>query len=240
MKDIFTESYPLNLVKGHLVAHIKGKSLIVDTGSPMTLFHSSLSDIELWKNSCGGVIGLDNLLASISDFTGIELDGLLGTDYLSRVNFSISLKDQRLIVSNDIIKGEGELVPLELFLGVPVVKICSGGKVTPAIIDTGAQLSYFPPELVEHSEPRGSFTDFHPSYGRFTTPVYEKEIELAHQTILIRGGILPPRIQKDMRFLLSSPFLLGVGLFDSFEADFMMKDSPSQLRLRRLTKGLDR
>jgi len=233
MKKTFIEMYHLNLVKGHLVAEINEKQFIVDTGSPVTIFSSSSADTTLWEGASGGVSRHDNLLASISEFTGIELDGLLGMDTLSRINFSISLKDQRLIVSNGNIKGEGELVPLESFSGVPVVKILSEGKVTPTIIDTGAQLSYFPPELVENLEPKGTLKDFHPSFGWFETPVYEKTIEIARKTIAIRGGILP----KEMRFLLTTKFILGVQLFNNFDADFLMVGS--LLRLRRLDTGSD-
>jgi hypothetical protein len=68
-------------------------------------------------------------------------------------------------------------------MGVPVVRARTSHGLVRAVIDSGASLSYVPPNVVAGLAPVGRRTDFYPGFGEFETDVFLVQAELGHRSL---------------------------------------------------------
>jgi hypothetical protein len=227
-----SESFKLELINNHLVAYIFSKLVLIDTGCEDSAGNFTTST---WGtiNRPGGVAGGTVSLKTISDYVGYPLDGLLGMGLLETVNFTINLKEERLTIFKNCPKSKGGVeIPLDQFLRVPVIPVCVDGIDFKAFADLGAQISYMPDSLVEGLVPIRVQEDFHPMAGRFTTPIYRKEIVIGGDRVELEVGVLPSDVALALSFS-RIPIILGLSLLQQYEATFVFTGKEKRIVLRR-------
>jgi len=181
---------PLKYLKNHLFVECEGQLWLLDTGSPASFGDNSSvkiagQDFRVDSN----YLGLD--AAAISRYVEIECGGLLGADLLGHFDHLIDISGQTLTVSTAELVHEGAEVPLDFFMGIPIVPVAINGSDYRMFFDTGARFSYFQDDSLEDFPAVGSVTDFHPGFGQFQTLVHEVPVELGSFPFNLRCGSLP-------------------------------------------------
>lgn len=230
-KNEITEKYELKVDKGHIVINIGGKSAVIDTGSPLT---AGSFDSKVWGNIRKGESVVAIPLSYIGKLAEVKMDALIGTDLLKKANFSISVRNKEMVVTTGKLSEEGTKVPLKFVMGVPELPVVINGMKTKALFDSGAFISYFPPETVKGLEPVGEKEDFYPILGKFTTKLYNVEVEIGKHKVILKGGVLPSILRLPLQLATFENVILGTELFDHFDIDFMMLEKDSYLKLRTL------
>ncbi|GIU77639.1 MAG: hypothetical protein KatS3mg005_0877 [Bryobacteraceae bacterium] len=183
------QTYPLHLRSGLMFLEHGGLWLI-DTGSPTSF--SARESIEL----DGARFGLERSLLGytadrISELVGFEIAGLLGNDVLSELDWQFDLKAGRATVSAEPLPMEGASIPLDSFMGTPIISAEVGGGPCRLILDTGAELCYFPAEFFRGLAPNGRFRDFNPLLGWFDVDLYSLEARIASIPFTLRSAPIP-------------------------------------------------
>ncbi|MCX8155216.1 MAG: hypothetical protein N3J91_01985 [Verrucomicrobiae bacterium] len=183
-------SYPLKHRNGHLFVEVEGELWLLDTGSPLSFGKNTtiaLAGQPFNINSSFHGLAAAALLEAI----GVPCAGLLGGDVLDKFDHLLEVESGRLTLSTDTLEHSGESIPLEPLMGVPVVKAQVRGNEFRMFFDTGAQLSYFQSPMLTQFPSLGSFTDFYPGIGNFSTETYEVPLSLGAVTTTLRCGVLP-------------------------------------------------
>lgn len=181
---------PLALTDGHLFLTLDGDRWLVDTGAP-TSFGTSRA-LTLAGESFDLEQSMLGLNAEVlSGYVGVPCAGLLGADVLNHFDHLIDVPGGTLTLSTDSIAHEGETLPVELFMGIPVVTARVGDRTHRMFFDTGAQVSYLQHEALASYPPAGKVTDFYPGVGRFETDTHQVPVALGARTFSLRCGRLP-------------------------------------------------
>ena len=227
------DRYKCELFRGHILAYLWGKVVLIDTGSERSYgnFTTHLwGKIDLPRTIFGG-ISLD----SLEKFLNFKVDALLGNDYLSNVDWAINLEKGEFTIysSKAHVQNVDIEVPVKDYFGVPVVPLNVDGKNCEAIFDTGAPISYFSPSLVEGLTPTRFARDFFPLIGSFGTPIFKKSVAIGQASFNIEVGTLPKKLS-----LLLSTFadkqILGNEVVQHFEIVFSGRGRDRNLLLKRL------
>ncbi len=222
---ISSEIYDIEVCSNHLIATIGGKKVLVDTGSPLSMgcFSSKFfGDIDRPKT----------LINTVEKFAKIKIDGILGTDLLSTCNFSIRLKEKKMMVSRDKMEGSGEEIPLNFKFGTPLIPVKVKGKEVKMILDTGAFVHYFSPDMVKGSKSVEKKEDFYPLYGKFNVDLYEVPVEIGGKKLNLKGGILPLPLRALLNISTFDAAILGNEIFNYFDIDFINLNGKKVLRLK--------
>jgi hypothetical protein len=90
-------------------------------------------------------------------------------------------------------------------------------------VDTGATIGYGPREAFAGLVPAGTFTDFYPLHGQFTTPVHELDVTIGGRTFKGRFGELPDGL-KPITMLGFEGWIIGSDFFRDRAVLFDMKE----------------
>ena len=181
---------PLYDQHGHLFLDVNGHLWLLDTGAPTSFGRSSTLTLEGMEFQVGDdYMGLT--LDGLSQYIDIECEGLLGMDTLGRLDIVFDVPGGTAEFSPDRIELDGQAVPVEKIMGIPVVEVDAQGTTLRAFFDTGAQVSYFSREILSGAPAIGVVDDFYPGYGRFQTEIHEVTIRLGPAEFRLRGGCLP-------------------------------------------------
>ncbi|MCS6954476.1 MAG: hypothetical protein RMK57_16805 [Bryobacterales bacterium] len=213
-------SYPLVLRAGLMVLEHDGLWLI-DTGAPTSFSprpHITLAGQQF--NLADSLLGYT--AEKISELLGFEIAGLLGTDVVHGLDWIFDLPAGKATISDEPLAVSGNAVDLHCTLGVPVIPATVRGRSCRVIFDTGAELSYFPPEFLSGLSSNGQFRDFNPAIGWFDTDVYSLEAEIASYPVTLRAS----RVSEDLG-LMSMAFrmtdaegLVGIQLCREFRIHY--------------------
>ena len=182
---------PLTHHDGHLFLNIDGKLWLLDTGAPGSLGTDGTvmlagMEFRVQKNFLGFTAG------SLSELLHVEVSGLLGGDVLNRFDLVIDAPSGKVEISTARLEHRGAAIPLELFMGIPIVTALIGGIKHRMFFDTGAQIGYLQDDDVRTSFPSaGRLTDFFPGAGRFQTETHQVDISLGEENFVLRSGVLP-------------------------------------------------
>ena len=69
---------------------------------------------------------------------------------------------RNLIRFDESFDSEGEIIPVTSVMGIPVIGVKIEGKDRQVFFDTGAQLSYADPDLMNGKDANGEMEDFYP------------------------------------------------------------------------------
>lgn len=185
--------YPLHLREGHLYLELDGALWLIDTGAPQS-FGRAGAVIAGRRFEVGtATAGLD--ASALSAMVKVECQGLFGADVLSHLDWILDLPGGVARVSAGELAHEGTRVPLESFMGIPIVQAQVGVERCRLFFDTGAQVSYLDDRLLAPWPRTGTVTDFYPGIGKFETDVHEVEIGVGGAPRRLRCGALPGPLQ---------------------------------------------
>ncbi len=148
---------------------------------------------------------------------GDDVTRLVGMDELGQHAFLLDWANRELDLK-PLRSPEGPSIPLKNVLGIPCIEIRAGGlqadQAVPALLDTGAPISYAPAHVLTEVDPHGEATDFYPMIGTFTTPLFRVTINAFNVSQVIPVGVLPPLLAGLLSMVGPDTWILGGHFFD--------------------------
>ncbi len=189
------EEYSIEIVDNHIIVVINGIRVLIDTGSPSSLSDGSV--LTLLGNNYNNFT--DNLqgftIDDLNNFINARVNILLGEDVLRNINFFVDWDNRRILFSIEPFQQQGTFIPLNFFMGIPIVELEINNERFNVFLDSGAKVSYLNQELTDNYEQIGEAEDFYPGFGNFTTNIYKVPVRLGNTEIIIRAGNLPNILQ---------------------------------------------
>jgi hypothetical protein len=216
------------MIGGHVVIETDDGALLLDTGAPMSLGPGVLQisgRVLRVRTSYGNVTP-----AYLSREIQTRIDGLVGADVISEFMLCIDPIRQRASFESEA-RELPVSVPIDLFMGLPVMEVSVGNKVIRAFFDTGPQLSYVSPELTVGTPTVRRREDFYPGLGRFETDVFDLDTQIGPERMRLTYGHLPHGLQRAL-LMASTKGIVGSELLESFACALSLKDR--ELRLLRI------
>lgn len=222
------QNFELLLHKGlPIITDKLGQKFILDTGSPSTFCNSGQVDLH------DGVVNVPKTIrqvdaAYLQDNVGIQLDGLLGLDILSKKSFSIQYNSLLFTIYDSIndLHVEDELQYFEatpMFFKIPVS--INGANVN-LILDTGAHISYLNPEYVniDPSVLRRT-NDFNPILGNFEVSIVDEFQYSINGKIITHEIGLSPNQLVSILGQLSVGGVFGYELFNKIDFYYLKEEN---------------
>lgn len=204
------ETFKINLVDGHLLISDNGNTILVDTGSPLTI-HKENSLTFLGRERRVHTSMLGNDIKKISSLSGIEFSTLLGMDIMSAYRVVFDYQNLELtFLDGDEPAMEGDLLPLGDVGGAKVVDVEMNGQTLKMAVDNS---------VTEGLESCGEKEDFHPIAGRYVTKVYELEGIVGGKAFKGVYGNLPMMLGLPLK-LVGIKGVVGYDFFKSFKIEF--------------------
>lgn len=187
----------LRLRRQHLFLETEGNQWLFDTGAPGSF--GSVSTLVLAGEGFqldGTFLGLDP--GTLARFVGVDCVGLLGADVLSRFDILLDVPNAGATISTDRLECAGRAVPMDDFMGIPIVSVRIRDADYPMFLDTGAQVSYFQHDSLRSFPAAGSVTDFYPGIGQFETETHALDLTLGGVEFTLRCGVLPQALDSTL------------------------------------------
>lgn len=213
------ETFKINLVDGHLLISDNGNTILVDTGSPLTI-HKENSLTFLGRQHRVHTSMLGNDIKAIASLSGIEFSTLLGMDIMSGYRVVFDYENLELTFLDSVEPGvEGDVLPLEDIGGIKVVNVELGGQSLKMAVDTGAPLSYVDNFVTDGLDACGEKEDFNPIVGRYVTQTYELEGKIGGKEFKGMYGNLPVMLGLPLK-MVGINGVIGYDFFRSFKIEF--------------------
>lgn len=190
-------SFPLQFRDGHLFLEVDRELWLIDTGAPRSFGNATSVTITGERFGVGaeyGGLSAEELARAV----GVPCMGLLGADVLGRFDHVYDIAGGRLSLSTGELTSSGQELRLDEIEGIPIVTARVGDREHRMFFDTGAQLSYFHGDRIAEFPPAGSFTDFHPTCGRFETDTHHVPVSLGAERFTLRCGSLPSALRASL------------------------------------------
>ena len=182
--------YPLHFRGGHLFLETAQQLWLFDTGAPTSF--GSQPVVSLGGETFPLTDSYMGMTAStLSQFVSVECTGLLGGDILSQFDFVLDASNGAAEISSGILEHSGRSVPIDEFMGIPIVAARIENADHQMFFDTGAQISYFQHDSITDYPDAGAINDFYPGFGKFQTDTHNVDIALGETKFTLRCGILP-------------------------------------------------
>jgi hypothetical protein len=198
--------YPFEYVDNRIVADIRGKRCLIDTGAPFSLGHNVFDFLQ--DTFDGGD------LQSISEHLGAPLDMLMGGNILSAFDGFFVWTEKQEIHFNNLASEGIVAVPMELRMNIPIISLSLHGQTVQAMIDSGSKQSFVKSEFVEGVPFDGEFVDFYPGFGSIVAPL----VSLKYKEI---GGVE----EKNFKFAVmpkeTAQVFEDTGLFAMLGVDWL-------------------
>jgi hypothetical protein len=181
---------PLHHRRGHLFLELHGDLWLLDTGAPTSF--GSVPELEI--AGARFALGASHMGLTVEDLTGlvaVECKGLLGADVLGNLDVLFDVPNGVITVSSDHLAHDGGAVPMDAFMGIPIVGVDIQGDNRRVFLDTGAQLSYLAERDFLRFPPTGRMPDFYPGLGRFETETCDAAVTIGGIAFTLRCGLLP-------------------------------------------------
>ena len=205
--------YVFKIVDNHIIVNIDKKLCLLDTGAPNSVGQESLKLIDKDYPLVDNYMGLTTV--ELSKHIGENIDVLLGADILENYCVTIDWKEKKIEFLNETIKNGDTEMPIELFMGIPIIEIEVNDKMVKCFFDTGAKLSYVNPEYLNNKISERKEKDFYPGVGEFETDVYKLPIKIGTTTLVMKFGILPELLQTTL-MLAGTQGIIGNDIFNMF------------------------
>lgn len=182
---------PMQIIHDHMLVERAGRLAILDTGVP-----ESMDCPEL-----------------VSEVLGVTVDRLIGCAELAEAPLQIDWPGRR-IVHGASPSPDQTLVPLtRAAFGIPLIPVQTPLGRVDAVLDTGAALSYAPPEAVRGLDPVRETDDFLPGLGSFTVDVYRLDVSVGGIPLEVEFGVMPPLLRMALSLLCPGGWIIGSALF---------------------------
>jgi hypothetical protein len=106
----------------------------------------------------------------------------------------------------------GNDLPVEQWMGTPVLEFFTANGKTKALFDTGAKLCYMPRSAAKGLVPANHLQDFHVMTGPFEADVYEVEVEIAGHPFIANCGVLPESLASIVGKMTGIEWIIGTDL----------------------------
>lgn len=222
------DSYPYQLIHGHVIVSVAGAPCVLDTGGPFSVGAAPLyigdrvfEVQESYLNVCP---------AWLSEHVGLPLAGSIGADVLAQ--YTVCLDAENHSIEFTRLPPSGQLLlPLNNFMDIPIIPVQLNGQVLRVFFDTGAPLSFLPVEKFRGLQPIARQEEYYPLLGHFMTNVYELPVSIGGEECRLRFGELP----EELRGTLEAgqvQGMIGTELLRRFSVCFSV--SKGVMRLDRL------
>ena len=212
--------YRLEVVDKHAVmTNFQGKRFLVDTGSPVSMTVNSEPFML-----CGEAFESSplNIIDTVQELLGLDLDGLIGLDVLSKFNVLISYKEGVIKLSHEAFQIPGQAMPMHVLplKSAVIFKAELNGQPVNCILDTGAPINYvISKRLIDGLESVGQADDFYPGVGHFTTTLYDMSLGVGDVSIPVKCGMLPESMSLLSGFIsMMGQAVIGYDLLSQVDA----------------------
>jgi hypothetical protein len=219
MNTLTTQTLPFDAPGDHIVLIAgNGQRLLLDTGSPVTLGGETVELLGHSHRLDGEMSQVD--LGRLGELVGTRVDGLIGTDVLAQVPFTIDW-GSRTVVFHAVPASADAVVSVSALHGVPEVECRIAGRIVRAFVDTGASVSFLASPWAGLPEPTGERHEFclGPSgFEEFDTPLWRLPVECAKRFDATFGQLpiaLQPILAK-----AGIEAVLGADLWKQFQTGF--------------------
>jgi len=201
------------LINGHVIAKHDGALYLIDTGSPSSVA-AETNFTFVGKNHIVQTDFLGVTVDSLSSHIGVKIDALIGADLLKDFGMVIDPRTSELKLFHGKLELCGMEMPVELFMGIPIIDASINGRKIRIFFDTGAKLSYLNPELTGDLTNIGYAEDFYPGLGQFQTEIYSVSLKLGMEEIEMTVGNLPDLLQVSL-MMAGTAGILGTSILSS-------------------------
>ena len=217
------QTFEINFVDGHLLIRDNGNTILIDTGSPVTVHSGNVLNF-LGREFAVSTSIMGSGVGNLCELSGVEFDTLLGMDIMSQYKVIFDYGNSKLtFLSEDEADVAGTAYPLMDVMGVKALEMRIGGKALRMAIDTGAPLSYVDTAVTAGMEPVGEREDFHPLAGRYVTRIFKLDAEFAGKQFPGTYGNLPGLMGMSLK-LGGLDGVVGYDFFKSFKVMFDFRD----------------
>lgn len=198
-----TKEINVNVIfeNGYVLVEQDSGFVILDSGSPISFCENGCIVFGEESLSCDTSCSfVDNSL--LTEKVGRRIIGIMGTDLMNRFDHLVFFLRENG-ESHIFINGchhDGDLNSMNI-MGVGTADLEINGQIHTVFVDTGAVTSYIHSSFVEGMEPCGEVGDFHPSYGDFTTKLYEMNIVAFKHTYPVKFGTLPGMAEMALKMV---------------------------------------
>lgn len=210
------KNYYINLYDGHLIIEDAGRTLLLDTGSPMSL--TQLDGFEFMGKRFKGMPSFGGKgIKDISRQLGKEIDVLVGLDVMAEFTFKIDYANRNLKVTDEVMDYSGSAVTVrKTMLGALIIKMEIDGTVYDFVLDTGAKISYINRKATSNDIPSAEREDFNPMMGTFKTPIFPKQVSFGGKSFQCQFGNLPHMAEMALS-MAGIEGVIGFDLFNAFD-----------------------
>lgn len=215
--------YDIDLYDGHLLITDDGKTLLLDTGSPV-----SLTDMDSFTFAGQRFSGHHNIggtgISKVSQQLEKDIDVLVGMDVLSRFTLTIDYRTKTLEVDGGDISGHtGYKAYLnKSAMGAITIQMDVDGVTYNFALDTGAKISYINRRVTSGDTVTEERHDFNPILGYFQTPIFNKNASIGEKEFKCKFGNLP-QIAETTLAMVGIDGVIGYDLFDAFKVTIDFK-----------------
>jgi hypothetical protein len=195
----------------------------VDLGCPFT--SSRGEPISLFGNRVSHPHGFGGLsLDELSEFTGLEVDHILGVDVLGRYPWLLDWQSRKMTIFRKPQRFEGTVVPAwQTEQGHVLVEFEINGEKKTANLDSGAAIQ-FKPKDYPCGDPIHSYRDFSPLiHDYFDTPIWRTPIVWAGEEFEAEFGLLPNSLTRFVD-LMGVEWVLGSDVLKRHPVYFNIPD----------------
>ena len=223
---------PYRMVDGHIIVTSEdGKICLIDTGS-----HVSIGNPETILFAGAMHVLQSSLLGraacELPGPIGVSIDVLVGVDILNRYDMLIDPVRQVLELSNEEQGVDGEVLPVELLSGVPMLEADVAGKRIKVFFDTGAPVSYASEDILKAYPQVGTADDYYITCGAFQTTIHRVPVTLGSRSLVLNVGVLPPTLQSAL-LAVGVEGILGTAVLEHFMVEYQPRRNRIILMKRR-------
>ena len=216
MKKTFT----INNFDKHLIIEDNGKTYLIDTGSPYSIFDGEA--LEFLGQTCHKsnmmALAAQVMPTDISSLLGMHVDALIGNDILKHFAICFNYGQGEITFSDEgLTLPDAIAIPIDTSFGVPKAKMSLLGDEGLFFLDTGAKISYVNSATTSGLTPDETDTDFYPGVGDFETSVFNLDTTIASKTFRVRYGNLPKLLEFSLIGLSGTKGVIGYDFFNNFK-----------------------
>ena len=203
------------LINNHYVVNIDEKNYIIDTGSPFSFVRDGsplvINNEKFYPNR-----GMsEQVYKSISEFVGMNIDGLIGSDIITHTSLTIYKNGQLEFAP---IESEGHQLPIHLYGPYSFIPcVLESGDKNLILVDTGAKYGYgdfF--KYFSNDKYLRDIDDYNPTLGYFTSKSYEVKININNKIYKMELGDHEQVTNWSLRPTNSAAVINITQLFDKY------------------------
>lgn len=218
------QDFPLFVFDGHLLFEYDGLTVLIDSGSPVTI--SALDRINFMGTTfwCKELF-MDNNIQDIGRWMGHDVDIMMGLDVLSHFSILVDIQEAKITFSNEPLSQDGVKLLMEQCNGFFTVNLTIKETPVKMIFDTGAKISYINSDFTQNLEPICERDDFSPLINaRYKTPIYQFNAEAGGKQFNAEFGNLPAQLASLLGQYGVDGFI-GHDLFKAFKVAIDFENS---------------